>query len=79
LGIYTCDHPRGFSVKGCTVKNFDPDKSIEKRLRKPDEMLNKINAELGKVAAKHLLDNVKSKPKKLTGRINSEILLLYVR
>lgn len=77
LGVYVCNNPHGFSVKGCTILNFDASESICKKLRKPDEVLPKV-IESGKIALRKILPSVRSKEKKLTGRINGDTILLKV-
>lgn len=77
LGVYQCNNPHGFTVKGCTIQNFDETVSIAKKLRKPNEILPKIDGS-GKVALKNLLSGIRAKGKSLTGRINGDTLLLKV-
>jgi hypothetical protein len=77
LGVYICNNAHGFSVKGCTILNYDATESIAKKLRKPEEVLPKV-LESGKVALRKILPNVRSKEKKLTGRINGDTILLKV-
>jgi hypothetical protein len=77
LGVYICNNAHGFSVKGCSILNYDATESVAKTLRKPEEILPKV-FESGKVALKKILPNVRSKEKKLTGRINEDTILLKV-
>jgi len=77
LGVYVCNNSHGFSVKGCTILNYDATESICKKLRKPDDVLPKV-LEAGKVALRKILPSVRSKEKKLTGRINGDTILLKV-
>lgn len=62
------------SVKGTTLFDFDTKTSWSKRLRKPEDFLNKIN--------KNSIDNIKNqlttKEKVPTGRINEHCILLRV-
>lgn len=75
LGVYVCNNPHGFSVKGSTILNFDATESISKKLRKPTEVIPKV-LESGKVALRKILPAIRSKDKKLTGRINRDTILL---
>lgn len=77
LGVYHASDSSGFTVKGSTIKNFDPNTSIEKKLRKPDDILSQVLS-LGKPAMKKILPPIKCKEKKLTGRINNNTILLRV-
>ena len=77
LGVYVCNNVHGFSVKGCTILNYDASESVCKKLRKPDDVLPKV-LESGKVALRKILPGIRSKEKKLTGRINGDTILLKV-
>lgn len=77
LGVYHCPDSAGFSIKGSTLKNFDTNISVEKKLRKPNEILPEV-LEGGKVALRKLLQPIRCKEKKLTGRINKHTILLRV-
>jgi hypothetical protein len=77
LGVYICSNNHGFTVKGSTIQNFDVKESIVKVLRKPEEVLPQV-LEAGKVALKKILPALKTKEKKLTGRINKDTILLRV-
>jgi hypothetical protein len=77
LGVYVCNNSHGFSVKGCTILNYDASESLCKKLRKPEEILPKV-LEAGKVALRKILPTIRSKEKKLTGRINGDTILLKV-
>ena len=75
LGVYICGNIHGFSVKGCTILNFDAKESICKTLRKPGDILPKVLA-AGKVGLRKILPDIRAKEKKLTGRINVDTILL---
>lgn len=75
LGVYVCNNAHGFSVKGCTILNFDASESICKKLRKPEDVIPKV-LDSGKVALRKILPDIRSKDKKLTGRINADTILL---
>lgn len=77
LGVYVCTNVHGFSVKGCTILNYDVNESISKTLRKPEETVPTV-LESGKVALRKILPSLRTKEKKLTGRINKDTILLRV-
>jgi hypothetical protein len=77
LGVYNCTNSHGFTVKGSSIMNFDTASSVAKTLRKPEETLKKIE-KLGKVAMRQILPGMRTKEKKLTGRINKDTILLKV-
>lgn len=67
----------GFSVKGTTLTNFVSDKSIELKLRKPDQILSKVFSETPK-QFKVSLDKLSTKTYVPHGRVSENILLLKV-
>lgn len=64
-------------VKGSTLTNFCPERSCQKTIRKPDEVLGKI---VGKphAAAHTTFLGIKAVESPLTGRINKDCLILEV-
>ena len=77
LGVYHADDAGGLSVKGSTILNFNESKSIQKKLRKPEQMLpDVLNG--GKVFLRNVMDSIRAVDSKLTGRINSDTILLKV-
>ena len=77
LGIYNSTSLHGLSVKGSAIQDFDSEKSVQKTLRKPEDILPKISSG-GKLSAKKQFDSIKSKEQPLNGRINNETILLRV-
>lgn len=77
LGVFHADDAGGLSVKSSTIINFSESKSIQKTLRKPEEILPKVES-AGKVTLRTIMDTVKSAQSNLTGRINNDIILLKV-
>ena len=86
LGIYVASvlDPRGLnregtglSVKGTSVQGFDPEKSVQKTLRKPEEQLTEF-MKCGPVKSKTFFSEIKSMEIALTGRINPDTILLKV-
>lgn len=77
LGVYNAEDESGLKMKGTTILNFVPATSISKTLRKPEVTLP-IVTEGGKIALKKVMEGIKAKPAKMTGRINKDTLLLRV-
>jgi hypothetical protein len=75
--VYVSNSPHGFSVKGCTILNYDEATSLAKKIRKPEEIISKVMT-VGKVALRKILPDIKAKEQKLTGRINKDTILLKV-
>lgn len=65
----------GLTVKGTTIQGFDPEKSIQKTVRKPAELLPQIKKTTRAKTVK-LFDTLKTTETKLNGRMNKDIILL---
>ena len=77
LGVYQAEDAGGLSVKGSTITNFAESKSVQKKLRKPEAILPEvING--GKVFLRNVLNDIRAVESSLTGRINSDTILLRV-
>lgn len=73
LGVYYAKNTvRGFSVKGCTIKDFNEETSMQKTVRKPDDALSNLT----KRSLKKKFKEMKTKEQVVTGRINSDTILL---
>jgi len=77
LGIYTSLQSDGLTVKGSSIQGFDKEKSVQKTIRKPEDVLNLI-LKGPKVSTRKFFESIKSKEQTLTGRINNETILLRV-
>ena len=78
LGKYVVDPNAGeLSVKGTSILGYDEVKSVQKTVRKPEEVLAAF-AKSGKVARRKFLDNIRAVETKLTGRTNNDTVLLKV-
>jgi len=77
LGVYNADNAKGLSVKGSTLQNFNIETSIGKRLRKPSATIKDV-LDAGKVKLKRILPELSTKESLLTGRINSDTLIVRV-
>ena len=77
LGMYNADNAKGLTIKGTTIQNFNAETSIGKRLRKPEVVVKQV-LDGGKIVLKKLLDGLTTKPAELTGRINSDTIVVRV-
>jgi hypothetical protein len=77
LGVYNAEDAGGFSVKGTTITNFSEEKSTQKTLRKPADVLPEV-LKGGKVFLRNVLTNIRAVESKLNGRLNKDIILLRV-
>jgi len=77
LGKYVAGRPVGLEVKGSTIKGFDKDLSVKKKLR-VNVIEEKTQAVLTgkKTDLRKLLGTIKAKEGKLNGRLNANIILL---
>lgn len=75
LGVYHAEDAGGFSVKGSAITNFNVKKSVQKTLRKPQVTLPEV-LKGGKVYLRTALETIKAVETGLTGRINSDTILL---
>ena len=77
LGVYHAEDAGGLSVKGSSILNFVESKSVQKKLRKPEQLLpDVLNG--GKVFLRNVMDSIRAVDSKLTGRINKDTILLKV-
>jgi hypothetical protein len=74
LGVYNSD-PGGLGVKGSTLLNYDAITSKQKTLRKPEDILPEV-VKSGKITLRKILPGIKAVEQELTGRINSDTILL---
>lgn len=75
LSCYNSLGPIGLGVKGTTITGFDEKTSISKKLRKPEIILPRL-LEGGKLILRKLMDEINTKSKEATGRINTDTILL---
>lgn len=78
LGVYNATGRTGLTVKGTTLQGFDPDTSVKKKLRKPEDVLQRCLTG-GKIVLRKLLDEVNAKDSALNGRLNEDTILLRVQ
>jgi len=77
LGKYIAQEHAGIQVKGTTLQFYDETKSIQKTLRKPEEILKEFK-KASKVKLRKFLDEIKTTDIKLNGRLNADTILLKV-
>jgi hypothetical protein len=75
LGVYHSIDAGGLSIKGSTLQNFNETKSVQKKLRKPEVTLPDL-MKAGKVALRSYLDDIRAVESALTGRLNTDTILL---
>ena len=68
------DH-KGLSVKGTTIVDYDQTSSIKKKLRKPEDVIQKVLTG-GKLGLNKLMSDLTTKPIEVNGRINDDCILL---
>lgn len=77
LGLYVAQDADGFGVKGTSLTNFDETQSLNKTVRKPEEVLPKIK-KTTKPRTIKLFSEIKTTETKLNGRFNEETIILNV-
>lgn len=77
LGVYHALDASGLNIKGSTIQNFAESKSVSKTLRKPGATLPEV-LKAGKVALRNVLNDIRAAESTLTGRINTDTILLRV-
>lgn len=75
VAVFYAKNTDGLSVKGTTIVNFDTDKSQQKTIRKPEEMIEHLIESTLKRFEK-VFEGIKAKTNVPKGRINSDTLLL---
>jgi hypothetical protein len=67
----------GFMVSGATLKNYDLEKSVFKKIRKPEDMAKAIKG-LTLAAMRKFLDTINGKEFACKGRFNENTMILKV-
>lgn len=75
LGVYHADDTQPLSVKGSTIIGYNQSSSVQKTLRKPEDIISQV-ASGNKVQLRHVMSGIKAKSSPLNGRINAETILL---
>ena len=78
LGIYEATHKHhGLTLKGTTLLNYDIDGALQKTVRKPQEVMEKLNTG-GLQAIKNTFKALSTTETKLNGRLNKETVLVRI-
>ena len=78
LGIYEATHKHhGLTLKGTTLLNYDTDGALQKTVRKPQEVMEKLNTG-GLQAIKNTFKALSTTETKLNGRLNKETVLVRI-
>lgn len=77
LGIYYAQEHTAFKVKGTTLQFFDENRSLQKTVRKPDEVLPNWK-KITKHKLKAQFGYLKTTETKLNGRFNADTIILKV-
>lgn len=77
IGKYIAAEFQELGIKGTTITGYNPNLSVQKTLRKPEDQFKEFKA-AGKVALRKFLDDIKAVDIKLNGRINEDVILLRV-
>jgi len=75
LGCYVASDSSGLSVKGSSIIGHSEMKSVHKTIRKPEVTIPEV-LKGGKVFLRNVIADIRAKESCLTGRINSDIILL---
>lgn len=78
LGIYEATHKHhGLTVKGTTLLNYDLNGALQKTVRKPQELMEKLNTG-GLQAIKNTFNALSTTETKLNGRLNKDTILVRI-
>lgn len=76
LGKYVADeYTKTMTVKGSTIIGYDENKSVQKTIRKPEEILKEFK-KAGKVKLRKFLEEINAVEVKLNGRTNPDTVIL---
>ena len=76
LTLYIAKDPAGFGIKGTTIENFSEEKTISRKVRKAVKTIKSIHK---KVKWLKVMDDIKTKDKKITGRLNKHTIIMKVK
>jgi hypothetical protein len=77
LGVYNASDAGGLSIKGSSIVNFNEEKSLQKKLRKPEVTLPEVLSG-GKVFLRNVLENIRAVESQLSGRLNEDVIVLRI-
>ena len=76
LQYYQADeYARVFTVKGNSILGYDTNKSVQKTLRKPNEVIKEL-LNCGKPVARKIFADIKATPISVNGRFNENLIIL---
>jgi hypothetical protein len=76
LGVYVADEQTGpLSVKGTAIVGYDPVKSVQKTVRKPEELLKGAN-KLARTKMQKMYSEIRATETQLNGRLNEHTILI---
>jgi len=78
LTQYNAMGPNGIIIKGTSLKDYDPDISVSKTVRKPETILPKLLTTDGKIAMRNIWSSINTTETKANGRINIDTILFKV-
>jgi len=78
LSVFRARGPAGLSVRRTTIDGFDADTSITKNAGRNHEEVLKRVLTAGKIVLRKLMDEISTKPGKLSERINENTILLKI-
>lgn len=77
LGVYHAQDQRGLSLKGQTILNYSEERSICKKVRKPNLVIPEL-MQTRKTGLNKFLDSIYAVASPLSGRLNKDVVLLRV-
>ena len=75
LGVYYAADEKGLSISRMSVDNYNEGASFNKKIRKPKEVVPGVLT-AGKVALRHMLDEIKAAKTPMKSRIGETVLIL---
>jgi len=77
LSVINVAEKETLNIKGTTIQGFDEKRSISKKVRKPEIVLEKV-LNSGKVPLRTLMDSINSTVYEATGRLNKDTVIVKV-
>ena len=77
LQVFKALNAEGLTIEGTTIKNFDPEQSSTKTIRKPQGVVNSF-VRVTEARFAKVYEQINSKEKAITGRTNNTTLFLCV-
>lgn len=77
LGVYHAADDKGLSISRKSIANYNEETSVCKRIRKPESVVPPIRT-IGKVALRHVLDDIRAVESPMRSRISEDVLLVRV-